>query len=106
MFVMGTISQTEEPELFRHAKFQMQIQRWPEARSILQQLTVAAPKDQSYRALLAYVRGHEAAIAGDLERARAEWQRALSIDPKLEDAAQALRTRARRKSFVDRLFGR
>jgi hypothetical protein len=106
MVVMATITEAQEPELFRHAKFQLQLRRWAEARCLLLQLATASPHDNSYRALLAYARGHEAAVARDLDRASTEWRRALTLDPKLDDAAAALRSRTRRKSIIDRLFGR
>jgi hypothetical protein len=103
---MDPISESKERELLRHAQFQIQLQRWSEARSTLLQLATAAPHEARYRALLAFARGHEASLAGDQEKAATEWRRAIALDPTLDVAAVALRTRGRRKSWVDRLFGK
>lgn len=103
---MGTLTDSQGAELFRHAQFQLQLGRWSEARSTLLQLATDSPHDNRYRALLAYARGHEASAAGNTDLARTEWRRALVLDPTLEAAEAALRDRRRRQSWVDRLLNR
>jgi hypothetical protein len=75
---------------------------WAEAKPIVQRLAATNRAEPRYRALLAFVLGHEANEAGDLVRARAEWDRALALDPSL----RARGIRRRRPSLVQRLFGR
>lgn len=79
--------------------------RYTEARSHLRRLAEASPGVTQYRALLALARGHEASEAGDHARARAEWRRALILDPALERARVALR-RSRSPSFLGRIVDR
>lgn len=87
---------TAAQELERYATRLLQLQRWPEARSALHQLAVTSPHDPQIRARLAYARGQEAHLDGDLPRARQEWTRALLLDPTLTAAHDALvRTRPR-----------
>jgi hypothetical protein len=77
--------------------------QWAAARPILQRLAAANRAEPRYRALLALVLGHEAAAAGDMPRARAEWARAEKLDPTLADRKPR---RRRGGSLVQRLFGR
>lgn len=76
-------------------------QDWANAKPILLRLAAANRAERRYRALLAFVLGHEANANGDTERARAEWARAVSLDPSIE----ARGIRRRRGSFVQRWFG-
>lgn len=75
---------------------------WGAARPILQRLAAANRAEPRYRALLALVLGHEAATAGDMTRAHAEWARAEKLDPALADR----RPSRPRSSLVQRLLGR
>lgn len=103
----SAMTDAEADELMRRARHHIQVNQWTEARSMLHQLALRLPHDTKLRALLAHARGHEAAQAGNLDRAHEEWRRALMLDPNLEDAKQALRTRPRRRtSLIDKLFGR
>ena len=96
----------DDAEALRHALTLMQLNRWTEARIALHELALATPQVTRLRALLAYARGHEAAAAGDLARAHEEWRRALLLDPSLKDAEVAMRTRPRRRSWLDRVLRR
>lgn len=99
----GGISIDEATDLEAAESF-IEKKDWSSAKPVLQRLAAANRAEPRYRALLALVLGHEAAKAGDLNRARAEWERAKKLDPSLEDKAPA--TRRRPRSFVQRLFGR
>ena len=83
----------------------LQAGRFTEARGLLRRLAEASPGVTRYRALLALARGHEAEQAGDRDRARAEWRRALILAPDLDDARRALR-RVRGHSLLGRLVNR
>jgi hypothetical protein len=96
----------DEGVLLRQARSALDLQRWTEARDLLFQLATRSPNTTRYRAMLAYARGQEAHTLGDIERARDEWRRAVTLDPTLNDAQRALSLRARRRSWVDRLLGR
>ena len=100
------VESTDETTALRRARQALELQRWTEARELLLQLATQRPGTTKYRALLAYARGQEALTSGDDETARAEWRRALTLDPGLVDAKHALAARTRRRSWVDRLFGR
>ena len=93
-----------ETALVNHLRTLMSLQRWPEARVAARELATRHPHKAHYRALLALARGHEAALANDYKRAREEWQRAITLEPTLEDAALALRRS--RPSLFERLFRR
>jgi Flp pilus assembly protein TadD len=99
----GGIS-TEEATDLEAAEALIESKDWASARPILQRLAAANRAEPKYRALLAFVLGHEAAKAGDLTRARADWERAKKLDPSLEQKIPQGRRRPR--SFVQRLFGR
>lgn len=81
---------TSEDALETYALRLVQLRRWTEARTALHQLAMLMPQVTKIRALLAYTRGHEAAEQGELLRARREWERALTLDPTLDDARRAL----------------
>jgi tetratricopeptide (TPR) repeat protein len=95
-----------EDAMVAHLRTLMQLQKWPEAKTVARQLATQFPQNAHYRALLALARGHEAALAKEPQRAREEWRRAITLDPKLEAARQALSSRAGRASWVERLFKR
>jgi tetratricopeptide (TPR) repeat protein len=63
---------------------------WGDARQAFQKLAVAAPHDRRYRAHMHYARAKEAQDAGRVDEARAELQRALTLDPELQRAKIAL----------------
>lgn len=81
---------TSEVALETYAQRLLQLRKWTEARTALHQLALLMPQVTRLRALLAFARGHEAAEQGELDRAHAEWERALTLDPTLEDARRAL----------------
>lgn len=93
----------EEAKDLESADALIEQKQWAAARPILQRLAAANRAEPRYRALLAFVLGHEAAAAGDMARARVEWARAEKLDPSL--ASQTPRRR-RGGSLVQRLFGR
>lgn len=93
---------TQEASDLRTAEKLIDASRWAEARPILHRLATTNRAEPRYRALLAFVLGHEAKLSGNVDRARAEWDRALQLDPSL--AARGIRRR--RSSIVQRLFGR
>ncbi len=95
-----------EEALVAHLQTLMQLQKWPEAKTVARELATQHPRNQHYRALLALVRGNEAAQANEPKRAREEFRRAITLDPKLEEARTALASRRIRASWVDRLFRR
>jgi hypothetical protein len=96
----------DEISLVRQARQSLELQKWTEARELLYTLATRSPSTTRYRALLAYARGQESLEAGDETRAREEWRRALILDPMLEVARRMLATRAKQRSWVDRLLGR
>ena len=75
-------------------------------RTVARELATRDPHNAHYRALLALARGHEASLANEPARARAEWRRAIMLDPALAEARDALSSRAGRRSWVERLFRR
>lgn len=95
-----------EQALVGHLRTLMELQRWTEAKAVARELATQFPHNAHYRALLALMRGHEAAAANEPKRAREEWRRAITLDPKLEEARAALASRAGRTSWIDRLLGR
>jgi hypothetical protein len=99
----GGIS-TEEATDLEAAEAFIERKEWACAKPILQRLATANRAEPKYRALLAFVLGHEAAKGGDLTRARADWERAKKLDPSLE--SKIPHSRRRPRSFVQRLFGR
>ncbi|MEZ4403647.1 MAG: hypothetical protein R3B06_26725 [Kofleriaceae bacterium] len=93
-------------ELERYATRLLQLRRWTDARTALHQLALRAPQNSRWRALLAYARGHEASELGELARARSEWERALLLDPTLDDARLALTSRRMRTTWIGRMLHR
>jgi hypothetical protein len=63
---------------------------WAEARQAFLKLAAADTNDKRSRAHMHYARGREAEAAGKPEEARAEWQRALALDPDFVRAKTAL----------------
>ena len=66
---------------FERALALLREQRFTEARAGFAELAAEAPTDTRYRSYLHYARGWEAFQLGKDGEARAEWQRALAIDP-------------------------
>jgi hypothetical protein len=95
-----------EEALVSHLRTLLQLRQWTEARTVARELATQYPRTSHYRALLALARGYEASQANEPKRAREEWRRAITLDPKLEEARAALSSRAARRSWVDRLFKR
>ena len=81
---------TSEEALETYAMRLLALRKWTEARTALHQLALLTPQVTRLRALLAYARGHEAVEVGEITRARSEWERALTLDPTLDDARHAL----------------
>jgi hypothetical protein len=63
---------------------------WPQAVVALQTLATRVPASKQYRAMLCYARGRQAQLAGRVDDAIAEMQRALQIDPEWSAAKSAL----------------
>lgn len=94
----------DQVEAYRAALAAIELQRWTDASERLLELARRAPDVTRYRALLAYVRGQMAAASGDHRRADEEWRRALTLEPRLPEAQRAREARARRSSWLTRLF--
>jgi hypothetical protein len=63
---------------------------WRDAERAFGELAVAAPADRRYRAYRHYARGRVAQDDGRVAEARAEWERALRLDPELAAARAAI----------------
>jgi|JI10StandDraft_1071094.scaffolds.fasta_scaffold56507_5 Flp pilus assembly protein TadD len=96
----------DNPLLERHAARLIQLRNWDAARAALHALARQRPGDPGRRAQLAYVRGQQAATAGDFAAARRAWRDALQLDPALADAHIALRTLPRPPAGWRRLWRR
>jgi hypothetical protein len=70
---------------------------WGAAKALLNGLAARVPASKQYRALLAYTRGREAQAAGRGEDAVMEFQRALQLDPDLQQAKSAMAELLRRR---------
>jgi len=70
---------------------------WAAAKALLNGLAARVPASKQYRALLAYTRGREAQTAGRGEDAVMEFQRALQLDPELQQAKSAMAELLRRR---------
>jgi hypothetical protein len=70
---------------------------WGAAKALLNGLAARVPASKQYRALLAYTRGREAQTAGRGEDAVMEFQRALQLDPDLQQAKSAMGELLRRR---------
>jgi hypothetical protein len=97
-------SADDQTETLRYAERLLHACRWTEARTILHRLATTTPGVTRYRVLLAYARGEEYCERGELARARAEWRRALILDPSCIEAKAAL-GRVRRGTFFGRIVG-
>ncbi len=80
----------DEQAAFKDAVALLAAESWTPARLALHALAVRVPQSRQYRALLCYARGKEAQVAGKLEDAVLEFQRALQLDPDLVPAKQGL----------------
>jgi hypothetical protein len=80
----------DERSILKDAQALLARRAWSEARVMLHDLAARVPGDRSYRALLAYARGRIAQDEGRTADARAEFERAVSLDPELTIAATAL----------------
>lgn len=82
---------------------------WADARQALLKLAVAQPQEKRFRAYMHYARGRESQEAGKLDEARAEWQRAVGLEPELVAAKRALEELPPEPSgggLLGRLFGK
>ena len=70
---------------------------WGAAKALLNGLAARVPTSKKYRALIAYTRGREAQAANRGEDAAQEFQRALQLDPDLQQAKSALAELLRRR---------
>jgi hypothetical protein len=73
------------------------LKNWGAAKALLNGLAARVPASKQYRALLAYTRGREAQTAGRGEDAVMEFQRALQLDPDLQQAKSAMAELLRRR---------
>ncbi len=80
----------DERAEFANAMELMRRKEWPAAREALQSLAARVPTSARYKALLAYSRGREAEMAGRIDDAILEFQRALQVDPNLSYAKTAI----------------
>jgi hypothetical protein len=71
--------------------------KWGAAKALLNGLAARVPTSKKYRALIAYTRGREAQTASRGEDAAQEFQRALQLDPDLQQAKSALAELLRRR---------
>jgi hypothetical protein len=86
---------TEIPQLSEEAELEaatdlLRKRQWTEARKALQSLAARDTVNKRYRALLSYARGREAQDEARHDEARAEFTRALQLDPDLSVARSAL----------------
>jgi hypothetical protein len=98
----GTTSEQDELE---SAMTLLRRKQWTEARKILHALAARVPAEKRYRALLAYARGREAQDSGRHDDARTEFNRALTLDPDLRIAKEALAQVAEPEPSADRPSG-
>jgi tetratricopeptide (TPR) repeat protein len=85
----GVSPGSEEADL-EYAMYYLRRKQWSEARKALHALAARNPKEKKYRALLSYARGREAQDGSRRDEARAEFARALQLDPELSVARVAL----------------
>jgi|GEM_PF-1723059 len=98
-------SADDQTETLRYAERLLHAHRWTDARATLHRLAMSSPGVTRYRVLLAYARGEEHAERGDRDRARAEWRRALTLEPGCAEAKAALGRVGVASAFV-RFFGK
>ena len=84
-----SLESNEEAE-FEQAMMHLRRRQWGEARKAFHALAASNTVDKRYRALLSYARGREAQDAGRHDVARAEFTRAVQLDPELNAARTAL----------------
>jgi tetratricopeptide (TPR) repeat protein len=85
----GVAPGSEEADL-EIAMHYIKRKQWSDARKQLHALAARVPADKRYRALLSYARGREQQDDGRHDEARAEFNRALQLDPDLYMAKNAL----------------
>ncbi|HUQ02469.1 MAG TPA: tetratricopeptide repeat protein [Kofleriaceae bacterium] len=91
-----TASPTPNPQLEKALELTQQ-KRWAEARTAFVELATKNPGDPRYRAYVHYARGWEALTLGKDNEARAEWQRALALDPRNDLVKVALESTSKGK---------
>lgn len=82
---------------------------WAEAREALQALAVEEPQNKQYRAHMHYAWGKEHLALGRTDDAKAEYRRALGVDPEFTRAKHALDAvpedeKPKQRGFFSRLF--
>jgi hypothetical protein len=87
----------DERAALRESLMLLNEQNWSGARQVLHNLAARVPASKNYRALLGYARGREAQVAGRIDDASLEFQRALQLDPELALAKAALAEVQRRR---------
>jgi hypothetical protein len=87
----------DERAALRESLVLLNEQNWTGARMVLHNLAARVPASKNYRALLGYARGREAQVAGRIDDASLEFQRALQLDPELALAKAALAEVQRRR---------
>jgi hypothetical protein len=87
----------DERAALRESLMMLNEQNWAGARQVLHNLAARVPQSKNYRALLGYARGREAQVAGRIDDAALEYQRALQLDPDLAVAKAALAEVQRRR---------
>jgi tetratricopeptide (TPR) repeat protein len=87
----------DEASAFRDACALMEAKNWTGARQAFHALAAKVPQSKQYRAWLCYTRGREAYLAGRVEDAIVELQRALQLEPDHAHAKHALAELQRRR---------
>jgi curved DNA-binding protein CbpA len=94
-------------DLAQRARLLCQYGRWGDAARAFQALHAANPANASYAVQFHHASGRALHAAGDEAGARAEFERALRLDPSFIAAREALASLpAARKSLLDRLRGK
>ena len=90
------LPQAIEPEV-QFALSQIAARNWAAAEQTLNRLRARDPASKQYRALLFYLRGHEAESTGQSQKAAEQYERALQLDPDQAQAKTALAELQRRR---------
>ncbi len=83
---------------------------YSEAREEFHQLAASCPSEKKYRVYMHYARGREYAAIKDIDRAKAEYQRAIGLDTEFRLAHSALKEigseAAGQRGLFGKLFGK
>ena len=84
--------------------------RFQESREEFHRLAISCPAEKKYRVYMHYARGREYAANNEIERAKAEYRRALALDPEHRMALGALQelggSKPASRGLFSRLFGK